>query len=97
MTYITLRSFIKSYDRYHHDEQELIIETIRKIKDYLETNQGVYGLRIKRLSSMIYEARINIHLRIMFFREKDVVKFFCLGNHDNIRRCLKNLQRLKSA
>lgn len=97
MTYITLRSFLKSYDRYSKNEQELIIETIKEIKNYLETNQSSYGLRIKRLSSMIYEARINIHLRIMYFREKDVVKFFCLGNHDDIRRCLKNLQPLKSS
>ncbi len=66
--------------------------TLDKIKEYVETNQVSYGLRIKRLSQRIYEARINIHLRISYFRDKDIVKFFCLGNHDDIKRCLKNLR-----
>ena len=91
MIYLTLRSFNKKFDHYKLQEQESITLTLERIKDYLETNQAPYGLRIKRLSPRIYEARINIHLRIAYFREKDVVKFFCLGSHDDIRRCLKQL------
>lgn len=96
MKYIVLRSFIKKFDSYGRQEQELIASTIEKIKDYIESNQAPYGLRIKRLSKRIYEGRINIHLRIAYFREKNTVKFFCLGNHDDIGFCLKTLrQRLK--
>jgi len=92
MKYIVLRSFIKKFDSYRKPDQELIASTIEEIKEYLETNQAPYGLRIKKLSLRIYEARINIHLRIAYFREKDVVKFFCLGNHEDIKRCLKTLR-----
>lgn len=93
MKYIVLRSFLKKFDSYSKQEQEIISYTIEKIKEYLETNQAPYGLRIKKLSKKIYEGRINIHLRIAYFRKKDIVKFFCLGNHDDIKRCLKSLRR----
>lgn len=92
MNYIVLRSFIKKFDSYHKQEQEIINRTIEDIKQYLETNQAPQGLRIKRLLGKIYEGRINIHLRIAFFRDKDVVKFFCLGSHDDIKRCLKSFK-----
>ena len=92
MNYIVLRSFIKKFDSYHKQEQEIINHTIKDIKQYLETNQASHGLRIKKLFEKIYEGRINIHLRIAFFRDKDMVKFFCLGNHDDIRRCLKSFR-----
>ncbi len=89
MKYIVLRSVIKKFDSCHKQEQEITSYTIEKTKEYLETNQAPYGLRLKKLSRKIYEARINIHWRIACFREKDTVKFFCLGNHDDIKGCLK--------
>lgn len=92
MNYIVLRSFIKKFDSYHKQEQEIINRTIEDIKQYLETNQASHGLRIRRLFEKIYEGRVDIHLRIAFFRDKDVVKFFCLGSHDDIRRCLKSFK-----
>ena len=94
MKYSALRSFIKKFDDYGKKEQELITCSLEEIKNYLETNSAAYGLRIKRLSPKIYEARINIHLRIAYYREKDVVKFFCLGSHDDIRHSLKVISRL---
>lgn len=90
MKYVVLRSFLKKFDSSSKQEQEIISYTIEKIKEYLETNRAPYGLRIKKLSKRIYEGRINIHLRIAYFREKDIVKFFCLGNHDHIKRSLKS-------
>ncbi|MBI4352955.1 MAG: hypothetical protein HY593_03420 [Candidatus Omnitrophica bacterium] len=94
MKYFILRSFDKKFDAYHRQEQEAITSTLKEIKNFLETRHASYGLRIKRLSDKIYEARINIHLRIAYWHEGDTVKFFCLGNHDDIRNCLKNLAKL---
>ena len=92
MKYIVFRSFIEKFDAYQKQEQEAITATLDKVREYIDTNQAPYGLRIKRLSNRIYEARINIHLRMAYFRDRDIVKFFCLGNHDDIKRCLKNLR-----
>ncbi|MCK5592196.1 MAG: hypothetical protein KAI72_09605 [Candidatus Pacebacteria bacterium] len=93
MKHILLRVFVNKFDSYHATEQKVIVKTIDDIKQYLTTKQAPYGLRIKKLSPKIYEARINIHLRIAFFRDKDVVKFFCLGNHNDIQRGLKSFRK----
>ena len=94
MIYVSLRSFLKKFDDYNKKEQAMILLAVEKIKNYLETNNAAYGLRVKQLSPRIYEARINIHLRIAYFRENDVVKFFCLGNHADISHCLNNIARV---
>ena len=93
MNYIFLRVFVNKFDSYHAAEQKIIVKTIDDIKQYLTTKQAFYGLRIKKLSPKIYEARINIYLRVAFFRGKDVVKFFCLGSHDDIQRSLKSFRK----
>ena len=92
MIYAVLSHFVRSFDGCSSSEQKIIHETLEAIKDYLEKGLASYGLRVKRLSPRIYEARINIRLRIAFFRDKNVVKFFCLGNHEDIARCLKRLR-----
>ncbi len=92
MKYVILRSFIRNFDSYQKKEQELVVAALEKIKEYMETNRAPYGLRIKKLSRKIYEGRINIHLRIAYFRERGMVKFFCLGDHDDIKHCLKILK-----
>lgn len=96
MRYIFLTSFLRRFKAYQKPEQEIINETIESLKTYLETNRASYGLRIKRLSHRIFEARIDIKLRIAFFRQKDELIFFCLGNHDDIARCLKHLRSILS-
>ena len=93
MKYIVLRSFDKKLNSYNEPERGIALLTLKKIKDYLKTGRASYGLRIKKLSSKIYEGRINIHLRIAYFRGKGVIKFFCLGNHDDIKHCLKTLRQ----
>ena len=92
MQYILLKSFLKKFDAYSSKEQEAVTQTVEEILHYLESSTAAYGLRIKKLSSKIYEARINIHLRILFYVDQDLVKFFALGNHDDVRRILKTLK-----
>ena len=92
MKYVLLKSFVKKFDSYQKKDQESIVHTVKQIKDYLETGKASFGLRIKKLSDEIYEARINIHLRVVYFRHKDIVKFFGLGSHDDIKKYLKKLK-----
>jgi len=93
--YVTLPHFDRKFDAYQRADQEIIYNTIEAVKNSLETSSAPFGLRIKRLNYKIYEARIDIKLRIAFYRDKDVVKFFCLGNHEDIARCLKRLSSIK--
>ncbi len=92
MRYFALRSFEKKFDSYAPAEQEIIEATLKEVRNYLDKGEASFGLRIKQFSPRLYEARINIRLRIAFFREKDSVKFFCLGTHDDIKDCLKRFK-----
>lgn len=93
MRVIYTRSFVKAFESYSRPEQEMIYRTAEETLRYVKTGQASYGLRIKRLHKRIYESRINISFRLAYFREKDLIKFFCLGNHDDIRRCLRSLSQ----
>jgi hypothetical protein len=89
---VYLRAFVKKFDSFSAKEQASILATIEDTLTFFRRREVPHGLRIKKLSTNIYEARINIHLRIAFFADKDVLKFFCLGNHDDIKRMLKTLK-----
>ncbi len=55
----------------------------------LHLHQGI-GLR-KIHSSGIYEARIGLSLRMLFGLDKNTAILHRVGNHDEIKRYLKNL------
>lgn len=91
-TYAPLfKSRFKKYDK---DDKEAIEKAILAIKDYKKTKKAPYGLRIKRLSRKIYKARVDISLRILFFSDKNMLRFVCVGNHDEIIRALKKIDKL---
>jgi len=52
-------------------------------------------LRIKKIydngSEKIYEARVSIDLRIVWIKTKEEILFALLGNHEDIKRFIKNL------
>ncbi len=92
--YRRTNSFLRSYKRYCPETQQCIDGTLEAVYEYLETGRAAYGLRIKSLGKRIYEARVDIHIRVAYYKGKDIIKFFCLGNHDNIQTCLKNLMEI---
>lgn len=94
MKIIYTRHFVKLFENHNKADQEIIYNTVEETLKYIKTGQAAYGLRVKKLHTRIYEARVNIDLRLAYFREAGIVKFFCVGNHDDIRRCLKRLGQL---
>ncbi len=91
MKHLALRSFLKKFNTYSSKEQTAIAETVDQIVKSFADHHVSHGLGIKKLYDKIYEARINLHLRIAFFIDKDTIKFFFIGNHDDIKRMLKTL------
>ena len=92
---ITRSSHFKSdYKKLTVSEQEAIDETIQKIIFYKQTRTAPYGLRIKQLQSKIYEARQGISTRVIFFSHKNTLRLITLGNHDDILRALKQIDKL---
>lgn len=49
------------------------------------------GIGIRKLTKTLFECRANLSLRYLFYdRENDIYVWF-LGNHDEIKRILKEL------
>lgn len=94
LLYRRTHAFLRQYENYAPQVQERIEQTLFQIRDYVEQGQAPYGLRIKSLGRNLYEARIDIRLRIVFFKGKEIIKFICVGNHEDVHICLRNLKDL---
>jgi mRNA-degrading endonuclease YafQ of YafQ-DinJ toxin-antitoxin module len=49
------------------------------------------GLSIRRLRQNYFECRVGLDIRLAFRVERNRMIFVAAGNHDDIRRLLKNL------
>lgn len=86
--------FKSAYKKLTAQQQEATDETIQKIVSYKQTQIASYGLRVKQLRPKIYEGRQGISTRVIFFSDKNILRFITLGNHDDIVRALKQIDKL---
>jgi hypothetical protein len=49
------------------------------------------GISIRRLRKTVFECRAGLKLRLLFRQNADVLEFFFVGNHDEIRRIIQDL------
>ena len=73
------------------DKQEIKDVAIQVI-DILSQDRSLHqGVGLKRLQGPYWEIRKGIKTRILLRWEDDLVEFILAGNHDDIRKFLKNL------
>ena len=87
--------FIKSFDRYPSQKQILITKAVESIQNYFMSSRASYGLRIKKLHQSnlgkVFEARVNIDIRVIWVEQGNKIVFSLLGNHEDVRRFIRNL------
>ena len=88
--------FLKSFDRSRQNfpqlRQEKIQDTVRQIIQLVHRNiQTPHGLRVKKISSTVFEARVDIHLRLLLEIKEGSLIFILVGTHGEVRRYLKNV------
>jgi hypothetical protein len=83
------KEFIKQFDVYSRQEQDLILEADRQIKDYVKDQNAPYGLRIKNIGKNVFEARVSKQIRIVWVKQEDMITFALIGSHDEVRRFIK--------
>ena len=91
MQYSESSSFIRRIKRLTPQRKQFVKESISKLVNFFETNQLPHGLGLKQLRPDIWEIRAGLLDRILFRRQKDIVKFIIAGTHNEIKRFLKNL------
>lgn len=85
-------SFDRSIKAFPNREKEEIKEVAIQLVDVLSHDRDIHkGIGLKRLRGNFWEVRKGIKARILFRWEGDLVEFVLAGNHDDIKRFLKNV------
>ena len=85
-------SFERSIKALSPNEKSEIKGSASQLIDTLAKDRQIHqGLGLKRLRGDFWEARKGIKARILFRWQGDLVEFVLAGNHDDVKRFLKNL------
>lgn len=91
MEYNFKSSFNRCFKKLPPNKQKLVQETIKKLKIFYETRQISHGLGVKNLRGIYWEIRASLQERILFTLKDNIISFILVGNHDDMRRYLKNI------
>ncbi|MFA4854523.1 MAG: hypothetical protein WC616_04140 [Candidatus Omnitrophota bacterium] len=85
-------SFDRSVKSSHRREKEEIKQVSVQAIDILSQDRVIHkGIGLKRLKGDFWEIRKGLKARILFRWEGDLVEFILAGDHNDIRRYLKNI------
>lgn len=85
-------SFERSIKSLPISEQTDVKDAASKLIDVLSKEKQIHpGLGLKRLTRDFWEARKGIKARILFRWRGDLIEFVLAGNHDDVKRFLKNI------
>ena len=91
MKYERKNSFKRALKRLPPDRQKRAGAAIQALITFYESKIKTEGLGLIYLRDDVWEIRSSLKDRILFSLEDDLVSFLVVGNHDAIRRYLKNL------
>ncbi|MBI4432199.1 MAG: hypothetical protein HY592_01795 [Candidatus Omnitrophica bacterium] len=92
MKFVYRPAYLKAFDAADTALQKQIIQTDKEIKNYLETGQARYGLRIKKIGRLSFEGRVSDKIRIVWVKEKGLISFAMVGDHRQVQNYLRNFQ-----
>jgi mRNA-degrading endonuclease YafQ of YafQ-DinJ toxin-antitoxin module len=85
-------SFDRSIKSLSNPEKEEIKKIAIELIDTLSCNKTLHkGMGLKRLKGDFWEIRKDIKARILFRWKNDLIEFILAGDHDDVKRCLKNI------
>jgi mRNA-degrading endonuclease RelE of RelBE toxin-antitoxin system len=73
------------------EDRSIIGSTISDIQEAFGNPHVHSGIGVRKLRPRLYEARTDLGQRLLFEDREECLFFFKLGNHDEIRKYLKNL------
>jgi hypothetical protein len=86
------KSFFRAFSRLGRSEQEAVKSGMDSFMSALDGSRAFpQGLGLRHLRPSHFEIRAGLALRVLFSREKDVLTWLFVGNHDEIRKFLKRL------
>ena len=85
-------SFDRSVKSFRGREKEEIKQVALQTIDILSQDRGIHkGIGLKRLKGDFWEIRRGLKARILFRWEGDLIEFILAGDHNDIKRYLRNI------
>ena len=91
MQYFRSAAFQRTYQALDAERKLRVAKALRQLEMLYAESQRPFGLGLKALKPGIWEIRAGVDERILFRRRGDVVELLIVGNHNDIRRLLKQL------
>ena len=84
--------FQKQLRKLSPQDQEKITHTLKLLLHGLESGQISVGLRFKKINGDKYEIRVDIRNRIVMKADGDVLVCHLIGNHETVKRFLREFR-----
>ena len=93
MKIIIKPSFERIYKKLPHSEKNQIDEKITELFNYYDKDVLVSGLRVRKMGGKdsYFEIDTASNRRILIRKQKDLIELIAYGNHDEIRRFLRQV------
>ncbi|MFA4843079.1 MAG: hypothetical protein WC658_04525 [Candidatus Omnitrophota bacterium] len=84
-------SFERLYKKLPSNEKSQIDEKIKELFNYYNRNMVFAGLRVRKMSGKdgYFEIDTASNRRILIRKQEDLIEFIAYGNHDEIKKFLK--------
>ena len=89
MKFRYLGSFDRSFRKLPAERRQRVRAALETFLDFYQTGIRPAGLGLKKLRRNFWEIRADLDTRVIFLLEKDCVTFVLVGDHDDIRRFLR--------
>ncbi len=89
---LILPSFERSVKKLTKEDKIQLAKGLDLFNSFLMSGNAPYGFRLKKIGQDKYEFRINIKLRVIVKAEENNYYLVLVGNHDDIRRYLKDFR-----
>lgn len=86
-----LKSYDRSFKKLDNALQEKTSSAIDSFLNFLRTRQKPEGLGLKKVYKNYWEIRLDIKNRIIFELSADTINFAFVGDHNAVKRFLKEV------
>lgn len=87
---VILPSFTRSIKKLDNLQKRKLERCLVLFNTYLLTGQYAPGFGLKKINGDKYEFRVDIKLRVVFREEKESIYLVLVGDHDSVRRYLRD-------
>ena len=86
-------SFKRLYKKLPESEKAGVDDKIKKLFDYYNKDVMFAGLKVRKISGKedYFEVDTASNRRILIRKHRDLIEFIAYGNHDEVKRVLKDL------